>query len=75
MTYGEHMRWCKDRALAELDRGDVVGALASMASDVKKHDETNTPTVTMLLATEGMRLAIAGDVARLRDFIEGFASA
>lgn len=59
------------RAGAELDRGDVVNALASMASDVRKHAEMDTPAVTMLLATEGMRLAAAGDVAGLRRFIEG----
>lgn len=73
-TYGQHMRWCKDRALAYVDRGDLTNALASMASDVRKHPETDTRAVTVLLATEGMRCTLNDDVAGMRRLIEGFAS-
>jgi len=73
-TYGQHMRWCKDRALAYLDQGDMMNALASMASDVTKHYETNTPAVTMLLGLEGLRCVQANDLRGMRRLIEGFAS-
>lgn len=40
MTREQHLAWCKERAIRELDAGDVNGALASMASDLNKHPET-----------------------------------
>lgn len=73
-TYSEHMAWCKQRALDELEHGDCGNALASMASDVRKHPETYTEAVTMLIATVGMQHAVSGDRAQMRRFIEGFAS-
>lgn len=40
MTRAEHLAWAKARALEYLDRGDAANALASMISDLGKHDET-----------------------------------
>ena len=67
-----HMEWCKSRALAYLDRGDLNNALASFASDTRKNEDTDTPAVQMLIALEGMSAAMSGDTARMRRFIEGF---
>lgn len=36
----EHVKWCKERALQYIDRGDYQGAFGSMASDLGKHKET-----------------------------------
>ena len=41
MTRGEHLQWCKDRAIEYINIGDLSGAFASMCSDVMKHEETN----------------------------------
>ena len=40
MTREEHLEWAKARALAYMDRGDPADALASILSDLSKHDET-----------------------------------
>jgi hypothetical protein len=67
----EHLQWCKDRALAYADRGDVVNAVASMVSDMRKHPETEDhaglPVMVMIAMTD--RFYRAGE---LRRFIEGF---
>jgi hypothetical protein len=39
-TRSEHLQWCKDRALEYVDLGDGNQAIASMVSDLGKHDET-----------------------------------
>ena len=40
MDRAEHLQWCKDRALEYCDHGDINQAWASMASDLRKHEET-----------------------------------
>ena len=40
-TQQEHLDWCKERALAYLEHGDVQGAFTSMASDMKSHERKN----------------------------------
>lgn len=69
-TRGEHLQWCKDRALEYVERGDLPQAWSSMASDLGKHPETkNHPAIelgTMLIANghnntkEEMRKFILG---------------
>ena len=71
-TRAEHIRWCKQRAREYLDAGDPQQAVASMASDLGKHEETRS-----LGNSTGM-LAIAalmfGDpMAAARKYVEGFA--
>ena len=39
MTRDEHLAWCKKRALEYLDRGDLQNAIASMGSDLDKHED------------------------------------
>jgi hypothetical protein len=67
----EHLRWCKDRALAYADMGDVSSAVASLGSDLRKHPGTRNHGGVELM----MMHAMAGLFDRpgeLRKFIEGF---
>jgi len=70
MTRDEHLAWAKGRALEYLDAGDVVNALASMASDLTKHPETAYGN-THLMAV-GMLYARNRDLDGVRRWIEGF---
>lgn len=40
MNREEHMQWCKQRAMAYVEVGDLNSAVASMLSDLTKHPET-----------------------------------
>lgn len=71
-TRAEHMRWCKQRALEYLEPGEFFSpndAIASMLSDLGKHQETrdllDSPAI-VALAMESQ------DETRARRFIEGF---
>jgi hypothetical protein len=71
MTRQEHLTWCKQRALAELERGDLNNTFASMASDLGKHPETRGHSAVEL----GTMLLITGNLStpqKMREFIEGF---
>ena len=70
MTREEHLQWCKERARAYLDRGDVVEAITSMLSDLGKHEETRDSIVAM--APLGLLYAKNQDFDGARRFIEGF---
>jgi hypothetical protein len=71
-TRAEHLAWCKQRALAYLDAGEPVrDALASMFSDLRKHDETTGHPAVEL----GAMLLLGGHLStptEVRRFIEGF---
>lgn len=71
MTRAEHLAWAKARALEYLDDGDKKNAIASMMSDMRKHDELadhcGIPMGTMLLM--GGHLY---DQREIRRWIEGF---
>ena len=70
-TRDEHLAWCKQRALEYVERGDVSQAYASMASDLRKHPETEKHAAIEL----GMMLMMSGNLsskADMRRFIEGF---
>ena len=71
MTRAEHMEWCKQRALAYVDHGDLTNAYASMTSDLSKHPETQDHAAIPL----GMQLMMMGELGtpeKMRKFIEGF---
>lgn len=71
MDREEHMKWCKKRALEYVDQGDVSGAYASMASDLRKHKDTADHPAIQL----GMMLMMTGNLSsapEMRKFIEGF---
>lgn len=67
----EHLKWCKERALEYVDKGELSGAYASMVSDLNKHPETaNHPALEL-----GMMLMATGNLSTAKDmkkFIEGF---
>jgi len=71
MNRQEHLEWCKKRALEYVDMGDVSQAWASMASDLKKHPETeNHPAIelgAMMMFTNQLTAP-----EEMRKFINGF---
>lgn len=70
MTRKEHLQWCKDRALACLP-DNPAEAVASMASDLTKHDGTSGSAIPMLTMV-GMMAAQQGDIEGVRRWIDGF---
>lgn len=70
-TEQEHLEWCKKRALQYIDRGEITQAYASMASDMKGHEETKDHPAIIL----GVQLLVAGLLSEreeMRKFILGF---
>lgn len=70
MTRAEHIAWCKQRALFELERGSPANGLASLLSDLQKHDETRDHPA-LLLAGGLMLLGQLNSAEEVRKFIEG----
>lgn len=68
-TRDEHLEWCKERAREYLVAGDLLNAVASMASDLGKHPELGCNSY---LAMAGALDAQNGDVAAVRRWVEGF---
>ena len=71
MTRAEHLAWCKERALAYIDRGQCMEGLTSMMSDLDKHDETRGHAGNLI----GLQMMMAGmlkDPHEARRFIEGY---
>jgi len=60
MTRTEHVEWCKERAREYLEQGDVTNAIASMLSDLGKHNETKM--VAEAMGPIGMMEAMSGSV-------------
>ena len=70
-TRHEYLNWCKQRALQYVNRGDVVNAWASMASDLQNHPETANHAGIGL----GMQMMMGGlldEPEEMRKFVEGF---
>ena len=73
MTRAEHLKWCKERALEYARRGEAQNAVASMASDLRKHDDT-APSAEMA-SQLGTMLLMSGNLRTLKqivDWVEGF---
>lgn len=71
MDRGEHLVWCKKRALEYVDHGDVKNAWASFMSDMRKHPDTASHSALEL----GHMLFMSGQLnspVEMRKFIEGF---
>lgn len=47
MTWDEHLAWCKQRALAHVDKGDLEEAVLSMAIDIQTHPENRMDERTL----------------------------
>lgn len=74
MERDEHLQWCKDRAMEYVTQGDLVNAIASMLSDLEKHDGTSIKGKPALQMLQGLALqqAAQGDRAGVERFIQGF---
>ena len=72
MNREEHIAWCKQRALEELDRGDLTNAIASMLSDLRKHPETENHIGGTLGAGLLLVPGWAKNSQEVRKWIEGF---
>lgn len=71
-TRDEHLQWCKDRAMEYVKRGELLGAITSMMSDMEKHPETKLkPALTQLGMFAAMQ-AQKGDRDAVERFILGF---
>jgi len=72
-TRAEHLQWCKDRALEYADAGDGASAIASLRSDLGKHEGTRD--LCSVVDELMFPLLLAGHMStphELRHFIEGF---
>lgn len=72
MTREEHLKWCKERAIAEMDfYHKPHQGIISMMSDLNKHPETQSEAL-MVLCT--MQLITKPMMTRQEaiDFINGF---
>lgn len=72
MTREEHLKWCKERAIQEMDYyNDPNKAIISMMSDLRKHPETNKEALTSLcgMMLLGRQIETRQDAIK---FIDGF---
>lgn len=72
MTRREHLDWCKQRAIDEMDFSkDPKQGLISMASDLRKHPETNDQ---LLISLTMAQMVINPHISRQQviNFIDGF---
>lgn len=70
ITREEHIDWCKRRAMQYVELGDLNQAFASLASDLRKHPQTQNHIAVEL----GFQMLINGHLntkAQMREFIEG----
>lgn len=71
MDRAVHLQWAKDRAFEYVQKGDLKNAMASMISDLRKHDElSHHPAIDL-----GMMMLMGGQLStqgQMREFIEGF---
>lgn len=73
MTRGEHLAWCKDRALAYVERGDLVSAVASLISDLGKWEGGELyPSATLGTAAFMAAFEVRQGPAAVQRWIEGF---
>ena len=70
MTRDEHLEWCKERARYYLDQGDAANAIASMGSDLMKHEELKNISASMMPI--GLFYAMQKDLDEARRWVEGF---
>jgi hypothetical protein len=71
LTRDEHLAWCKRRALEYVDADDLPHAVASTASDLKTHPDSDNPAVNGLVMI-GMMYVTDGDRAAVQHWIERF---
>jgi hypothetical protein len=69
-TRDEHLEWCKQRAREYLAQGRCADAIASMMSDLSKHEDFKD--IGAKLAPMGLFYAMQNDLEDARRFVEGF---
>lgn len=70
MTRTEHIAWCKQRAIQEIEYSkDPKQGIVSMMSDLGKHPETNHESLRALCM---MTLMSPCTDRSVREFIDGF---
>ena len=70
MTRDKHLAWVRERALEYVASGDLKSAIASLISDLGKHEETGSIDLEVL--RESITVAQSGDPERARRWIETF---
>ena len=75
ITRSEHMNWCKERALVELEHSGPASAIASMKSDFSKHPSTaNNPSLDMMVTIAMVQLMQGQfNKQKAKEWVEGFA--
>ena len=72
MNREEHLKWCKDRAMEYVRAGNFNEAVASMLSDLGKHEETKSSS-TGACASLGMMALMTGPTSeKITRFVQGF---
>ncbi len=72
-TRAEHIQFCKERAMALVNDGDLLQAVTSMMSDLTKHPETqHSSEVLAALGLLAMQQAQSGDRREVERYIQGF---
>lgn len=71
MTRAEHLALAKTRALDYVEAGDLAGAVASMISDLGKHEELRS--IDLELLRGGTAAVMSRDPERVRCWVEGIA--
>lgn len=69
-TRAVYLAWCKQRAIEYVDAGDLNNAVASMASDLRKHPATEISANGILFAMGMMEIRRGPDA--VRRWVEGF---
>jgi hypothetical protein len=71
MTREEHLQWCKERAIQEMDYYfDASKGVVSMMSDLGKHPETNSQVLITLCMAQLLRPKM--NRQQMIDFLDGF---
>jgi hypothetical protein len=71
MTREDHLAWCKKRALACVERGELEEALFSMGKDLQAHPAFQGMTLSTMFLL-GINYVAQGDAPAMRRWIEGF---
>lgn len=72
MNRAEHLQWCKDRALEYVKTGDFNNAVASMLSDLSKHEETKASSGGICAQLGMLELMNSPSKESIAKFINGF---
>ena len=72
MNRSEYLQWCKNRALAYVDAGELHEAFTSMCSDIEDHPETKHHAATNELGMMQLMRGMLNTPAAMRGWIMGY---